>query len=102
VGNFPDTAHGNAARAMCEQWGGLERSYYARLADPNTTPFQLDQWFAGPDWSGVRADLLGLSNDPAYAHLSTAFSAAMNGGTATIANAKAVDESCSQQQSTGP
>jgi hypothetical protein len=102
VGDFPDTPHGNAARAMCQQWAGLERQYYALLADRNTTPFQLDQWFAGPDWSGVRADLLGLSSDPAYAQLSTAFGKAMNGGTATIGNAKAVDESCSQQQRTGP
>lgn len=95
LGSFPHTPHGNLALAICEQWAGLQRRYYALLADRNTTPFQLDQWFSSPDWGPVRSGLLGLANDPAYTKLSTAIGVAMNGGTATVFNAQAVDQACS-------
>lgn len=59
------------------------------------TPYQLNQWFSGPDWAKSQNDLSQLGNDPSYTHLETAYGVATVGDMASIANARLLDKACS-------
>jgi hypothetical protein len=58
------------------------------------TPGQLSQWFAGADWTAIRADTLQLGADPAYSHLNAALGVAMAGKVASAKTGQAVDRAC--------
>jgi hypothetical protein len=92
LGAFPGTTDGRLAKDTCEQWQGLRGQYAARLAAD--TPYQLNQWFSGPDWHAAWTDVNKLGDDPAYGNLETAFGVALVGDMASIPDARLIDKAC--------
>jgi hypothetical protein len=92
LANFPSSQDGDLARTICQAWSGLRGQYYSRVK--TDTPGQLSQWFAGADWTAIRADTLQLGSDPDYSHLNAALGAAMAGKAASAKTGQAVDRAC--------
>jgi hypothetical protein len=92
LADFPSSQGGDLARTICQAWSGLRGEYYSRVK--TDTPGQLSQWFAGADWTSVRADTLQLGDDPAYSHLNAALGVAMAGKAASAKTGQAVDRAC--------
>lgn len=91
-GTFPATTDGLNALTVCEQWAGLRAEYVALVrAD---TPYQLEQWFSGPQWRAAFAANSPLKADPAYGAIDTAFELVSTGTTAGIASARLLDAAC--------
>ena len=92
LGHFPSTADGRAAKGLCEAWQRLRTQYAYDLV--NDSPYQLEQWFSGPDWATARADADKVGNDPAYNSLIADYTVATIGDTASIDTARNVDKAC--------
>ena len=92
LGPFPDTADGEIAKRICEQWQGLRQEYVYRLTIDNS--YQMNGWFSSSAWSKVQNDGMALGDDPAYSNLETALGVAITGEMASTANAAAVDKAC--------
>jgi hypothetical protein len=92
LANFPSSQDGDLARTICQAWSGLRGQYYSRVK--TDTPGQLSQWFAGADWTAIRADTLQLGSDPDYSRLNAALGAAMAGKAASAKTGQAVDRAC--------
>jgi hypothetical protein len=84
---------GNLARGACEEWARLRVEYISRVVADS--PYQLNQWFSGPDWAKSYSDVNKLGSDPSYSHLETAYGAATLGDTASVAWAGLLDRACS-------
>jgi hypothetical protein len=92
LANFPSSQDGDLARTICQAWSSLRGEYYSRVK--TDTPGRLSQWFAGADWTAIRADTLQLGADPAYSHLNAALGVAMAGKVASAKTGQAVDRAC--------
>jgi len=92
LAHFAATKDGDLARQICQAWSGLRGEYYGRVK--SDTPSQLTQWFAGPDWTAIRADGLQIGDDPAYSHLGASLGVAMAGKVASAKTGQAVDRAC--------
>jgi hypothetical protein len=92
LGHFPSTKDGRLAKGICQAWARLRGQYASRVE--NDSPYQLNQWFSGPDWATERSDGMALGGDPAYADLEGAMGVATVGGTASINTARNVDKAC--------
>jgi hypothetical protein len=92
LADFPSSQDGDLARTICQAWSSLRGEYYSRVK--TDTPGQLSQWFAGADWTAVRAETLQLGADPAYSHLNAALGVAMAGKVASAKTGQAVDRAC--------
>jgi hypothetical protein len=92
LANFPSSQDGDLARTICQAWSSLRGEYYSRVK--TDTPGQLTQWFAGADWTAIRADTLQLGADPEYSHLNAALGVAMAGKVASAKTGQAVDRAC--------
>ncbi len=92
LADFPSSQDGDLARTICQAWSGLRGEYYSRVK--TDTPGQLSQWFAGADWTAIRADSLQLGSDPDYSHLNAALGQAMAGKVASAKTGQAVDRAC--------
>lgn len=89
---FPSTTDGEQALELCEQWALLRGQYVSHVeAD---TPYQLDLWFSGPEWTTALSAQNTIDVNPFYSQLSTAFGIAMVPDVASIANARLVDKAC--------
>ncbi len=94
LARFPSTSSGKEARGICETWQKLRREYAGRLAADS--PYQLNQWFSGPDWHKSWEDGAALGNDPAYSNLEVAYGTATVGDEAGAATIKQMDEACAK------
>jgi hypothetical protein len=92
LADFPSSQDGDLARTVCQAWSGLRGEYYSRVK--TDTRGQLSQWFAGADWTAIRAETLQLGADPAYSHLNAALGVAMAGKVASAKTGQAVDRAC--------
>ena len=92
LGSFPATPDGLQALAVCEQWAGLRGQYVALVR--SDTPYQLEQWFSGSQWSTAFTDAGQFSADPAYRKITAAFGVATSGEVASITTARLLDAAC--------
>jgi hypothetical protein len=92
LADFPSSQDGDLARTICQAWSSLRGEYYSRVK--TDTRSQLSQWFAGADWTAIRAETLQLGADPAYSHLNAALGVAMAGKVASAKTGQAVDRAC--------
>jgi hypothetical protein len=92
IAAFASTPDGEQALALCDQWALLRGQYISHVeAD---TPYQLDLWFSGPEWTTALSAQNAIDADPLYSHLSADFGIVMVPDVASIANARLVDEAC--------
>lgn len=92
IGTFPSTPDGLKALTVCEQWAGLRGAYVSRVrAD---TPYQLEQWFSGSQWTVAFKSANQFKTDPDYSRISASFGVATVGDTADIADARLLDQAC--------
>lgn len=92
IADFPRTADGRLARDVCEQRAKLRTEYVSAVV--NDSPYQLNQWFSGPDWAKAEADMSNIGGDPTYTNLSVAFAEATIGDMADDNTARQLDKAC--------
>jgi hypothetical protein len=92
IADFPQTTDGRQARDVCEQWAKLRTEYVSAVV--NDSPYQLNQWFSGPDWAKAEAGMSNIGGDPTYTNLSAAYAEATIGDMADDSTARQLDKAC--------
>src|ERR1700760_2411793 len=83
---------GAAALRLCQGWATLRAAYGGQVR--RDTPYQLEQWFSGPDWAPLFKAGTPIEGDPAYGAVSIAFRLATDVDAAGPGSAAALDAAC--------
>jgi len=91
-GTFPATPDGLRALTVCEQWAALRGEYVTLIR--TDTPYQLEQWFSGPQWAAAFVANSPLKTDPDYSAINAAFGVVSTASSASIGSARLLDKAC--------